>query len=76
MPRHDPRKTPSDTLRKLQSIAKRTPNQTPPVDGISGSAEELASELQRYHSMILLSASRYGIQPSDILDEIRRRISG
>jgi hypothetical protein len=65
---------PTDTLTRLQQIAKKVPGQTtPPVEDLSSSAQQLALDLNHLDSSIGLVASIHHIQISDVLREMMRR---
>jgi hypothetical protein len=65
---------PSDTLTRLQQIAKKVPGQqTPPVQDLSSSAQKLANDLNSLDAWVHLAASTHRVQISDVLREIMRR---
>jgi hypothetical protein len=65
---------PTDTLTRLQQIAKKVPGQqTPPVEDLSSSAQKLANDLCTLDSWVHLVSSTHHVQISDVLREIMRR---
>jgi uncharacterized protein YunC (DUF1805 family) len=73
---------PSDTLKKLQQIArKEARSKAPaPVQGIVGSAQLLAMQIEQLCNTVSMMAEglgvQFGVQRRDVLEELMRRIRG
>jgi hypothetical protein len=68
-----PPRKPTDTLTKLQTIARRPANAKAPVEGISGSNELLKQTIEHLYYYTCTLATEHRVQPIDLIRAIAKK---